>query len=201
MYWSYWWLYEPSESTGSKPIIYRTCSFSFFTVYHHVDILGLNELLFSFPPMLELQHEHLGEMKILRERIEGMGLKIEDNQYTSMIQKSLPPSYDYIRRTLSAASKFTGKALTSDILVAALHEEWDEEIALKPTAENVAMSAQWQIKGKGQSSGGKSKKRPDRSHLKCTNPVCGKNRSSHCRLLVRGWWKGGSRPGIEKEQG
>lgn len=84
--------------------------------------------------------KHLGEMKILRERIEGMGLKIEDNQYTSMIQKSLPPSYDHIRRTLSAASKFTGKSLTSDILVAALHEEWDEEVASKATAENVAMS-------------------------------------------------------------
>ncbi len=93
--------------------------------------------------------KHLGEMKILCEWIEGMGLKIEDNQYTSMIQKSLPPSYDHIHRTLSAASKFTGKALTSDILVAALHEEWDEEIASKATAENVAMSAQWQIKGKG----------------------------------------------------
>ncbi len=58
MYWSYWWLYEPSESTGSEPVIYRTRSFSFFTVYHHVVILGLNELLFSFPPVLELQqHE------------------------------------------------------------------------------------------------------------------------------------------------
>ncbi len=55
LYWSYWWLYEPSESTGSEPVIYRTRSFSFFTVYHHVDILGLNELLFSFPPVLELQ--------------------------------------------------------------------------------------------------------------------------------------------------
>ncbi len=55
-YWSYWWLYEPSESTGSEPVIYRTHSFPFFTVYHHVDILGLNELLFLFPPMLELQH-------------------------------------------------------------------------------------------------------------------------------------------------
>ncbi len=55
-YWSYWWLYEPSESTGSEPVIYRTRSFPFFTVYHHVDILGLNELLFSFPPVLELQH-------------------------------------------------------------------------------------------------------------------------------------------------
>ena len=57
LYWSYWWLYEPSESTGSEPVIYRTRSFSFFTVYHHVDILGLNELLFSFPPVLELQHK------------------------------------------------------------------------------------------------------------------------------------------------
>ncbi len=56
LYWSYWWLYKPSESTGSEPVIYRTCSFAFFTVYHHVDILGLNELLFSFPPVLELQH-------------------------------------------------------------------------------------------------------------------------------------------------
>ncbi len=28
-YWSYWWLYEPSESTGSEPIFYRTRSFPF----------------------------------------------------------------------------------------------------------------------------------------------------------------------------
>ncbi len=118
--------------------------------------------------------EHLGEMKILCERIEGMGLKIKDNQYMSMIQKSLPPSYNHICHTLSAASKFTGKPLTLEMLVAALHEEWDKEVASKATAENVAMSAQWQNKGKGQSSGGKSKKKPDRSHLKCTNLVCSK---------------------------
>ncbi|KAK0447955.1 hypothetical protein EV421DRAFT_1733128 [Armillaria borealis] len=86
---------------------------------------------------------------ILCECIEGMGLKIEDNQYTSMIQKLLPPSYDHIHHTLSAASKFTGKPLMSDILVAALHKEWDEEVASKATAENVAMSAQWQNRGKG----------------------------------------------------
>ncbi|KAK0187037.1 hypothetical protein F5146DRAFT_761862 [Armillaria mellea] len=55
-YWSYWWLYEPSESIGSEPVIYRTRNFPFFTVYHHVDILGLNELLFSFPPVLEIRH-------------------------------------------------------------------------------------------------------------------------------------------------
>ncbi len=28
-YWSCWWLYEPSESTGSEPVIYRTRSFPF----------------------------------------------------------------------------------------------------------------------------------------------------------------------------
>ncbi len=51
-YWSYWWLYEPSESTGSEPVTYRTRSFPFFTIYHymHVNIHRLNELLFRpFP--------------------------------------------------------------------------------------------------------------------------------------------------------
>ncbi len=52
-------MYESSESTGSEPVIYRTRSFPFFNVYHHVDILGLNELLFSFPPVLELQQFHV----------------------------------------------------------------------------------------------------------------------------------------------
>ncbi len=33
-------------------------AFLFFTVYHHVDILGLNKLLFSFLPMLKLQHQY-----------------------------------------------------------------------------------------------------------------------------------------------
>ncbi len=55
-YWSYWWLYQPSESTSSEPVTYCTVSFPFFTVYHHVNIHRLNKLLFSFSPMLELQH-------------------------------------------------------------------------------------------------------------------------------------------------
>ncbi len=106
-------------------------------------------------------------------------------------QKSLPPSYNHICCTLSAASKFTGKPLTSEILVAALHEKWDEEVASKATVENVVMSAQWQNKGKGQSSGGKSKKKPDRSHLKCMNLVCGK--TGH--LIADCWCKGGGKVG------
>ncbi len=39
-----------------NPLFTVPVAFLFFTVYHHVDILGLNELLFSFPPVLELQH-------------------------------------------------------------------------------------------------------------------------------------------------
>ncbi len=38
-----------------NPLFTVPVAFLFFTVYHHVDILGLNELLFSFPPVLELQ--------------------------------------------------------------------------------------------------------------------------------------------------
>ncbi|KAK0439689.1 uncharacterized protein EV420DRAFT_1169699 [Desarmillaria tabescens] len=44
------WLYEPSESTGSEPVTYRTRRFLFFTVYLHVDVHRLNELLLSSPP-------------------------------------------------------------------------------------------------------------------------------------------------------
>lgn len=49
-------LYEPSESTDSEPTTDRTRSFPFFTVSHHVGLLGINKLLFSFSTVLELQH-------------------------------------------------------------------------------------------------------------------------------------------------
>ncbi|KAK0229626.1 hypothetical protein EDD85DRAFT_794105 [Armillaria nabsnona] len=42
-----------------NPLFTVPVAFLFFTVYHYVDILGLNELLFSFSPVLELQHKKL----------------------------------------------------------------------------------------------------------------------------------------------
>ncbi len=94
-YWSYWWLYEPSESTGSEPVIYRTRSFSFFTVYHHVDILGLKELLFSFPPVLELQHTH-PIRKLPVEIIRNIFEYVSDPPSQASTMDSMPWNLSYV---------------------------------------------------------------------------------------------------------
>ena len=68
-----------------NPLFTVPVAFLFFTVYHHVDILGLNELLFSFPPMLELQQVNQVHLKVLWVKYQEMQSLREESLPTFLL--------------------------------------------------------------------------------------------------------------------
>ena len=103
---------------------------------------------------------HLANMSELKEQLEGMGAPISDPSFAAMIRKSLPASFRSLLQTLSATARVNKKILTSDEIIAAIHEEADEQKVHKEAdkaAENAAMIA------------AHSKKRDEKKKVKCAN--------------------------------
>ena len=87
---------------------------------------------------------HLATMSELKEQLEGMGAPMSDQSFAAIIRKSLPASYRSLLQTLSATARVNEKILTSDQIIAAVHEEADEQKVHKEAdkaAENAAMVA------------------------------------------------------------
>jgi hypothetical protein len=87
---------------------------------------------------------HLATMSELKEQLEGMGAPMSDQSFAAMIRKSLPASYRSLLQTLSATARVNQKILTSDQIIAAVHEEADEQKVHKEAdkaAENAVMVA------------------------------------------------------------
>ena len=103
---------------------------------------------------------HLANMSELKEQLEGMGAPISDPSFATMIRKSLPASFRSLLQTLSATAHVNKKTLTSDEIIAAIHEEADEQKVHKEAdkaAENAAMIA------------AQSKRQDDKKRVKCVN--------------------------------
>ena len=103
---------------------------------------------------------HLANMSELKEQLEGMGAPISDTSFAAMIRKSLPTSFRSLLQTLSTTARVNKKILTSDEIIAAIHEEADEQKVHKEAdkaAENAAMIA------------AQSKRRDDKKKVKCVN--------------------------------
>jgi NTP pyrophosphatase (non-canonical NTP hydrolase) len=87
---------------------------------------------------------HLASMTELKEQLDGMGAPVSDQSFAAMIRKLLPTSYRSLLQTLSATARVNNKILTSDQIIAAIHEEADELKVHKEAdkaAKNAAMVA------------------------------------------------------------
>ena len=131
---------------------------------------------------------HLATMSELKEQLEGMGAPMSDQSFAAMIRKSLPASYRSLLQTLSATARVNNKTLTSDQIIAAIHEEADEQKVHKEAdkaAENAAMVA------------AHTKKHAEKKKVKCTN--CKRNGHKREDCFMKGGGKEGQAPWVKKK--
>jgi hypothetical protein len=131
---------------------------------------------------------HLASMTELKEQLDGMGAPVSDQSFAAMIRKSLPTSYHSLLQTLSATACVNNKILTSDQIIAAIHEEADELKVHKEAdkaAENAAMVAV------------QAKRRSDKKNVKCSN--CKRNGHKMEDCFMKGGGKEGQAPWDKKK--
>jgi hypothetical protein len=112
---------------------------------------------------------HITDMTEIQEELAGMGAPVSNAAFTAMIQKSLPPSYRSLIRSISTAARVTGKTMTSSELIQCIQEEADSQAVEKhadKAAENAAMLA-----SKGGRGNPKGRRKPDETKT-CMNPNC-----------------------------
>jgi hypothetical protein len=127
-------------------------------------------------------------MSELKEKLEGMGAPMSDQSFAAMIRKFLPASYRSLLQTLSATARVNQKILTSDQIIAAIHEEADEQKVHKEAdkaAKNAAMVA------------AHTKKRAEKKKVKCTN--CKRDGHKREDCFLKGGGKEGQAPWDKKK--
>jgi hypothetical protein len=127
-------------------------------------------------------------MAELKEQLDGMGAPISDQSFAAMICKSLPTSYRSLLQMLSATAHVNNKILTSNQIIAAIHEEADELKVHKEAdkaAENAPMVAT------------QAKRRSEKKNVKCSN--CKRNGHKMEDCFMKGGGKEGQAPWDKKK--
>ena len=87
---------------------------------------------------------HFGELYRLRESLAGMGVSIDDKDFSAIIMGSLPETYRPLLSSVNAAARISQKPLTSYELVNVVTEEYEHRQLYRGTSKkggNSALSA------------------------------------------------------------
>src|SRR6202522_4312065 len=104
---------------------------------------------------------HLNRLQAMREDLASMGGSILDEDFTSIILGSIPPSYDTYIAAITATSALMDKTLSPTNLIDAIRDEADRRTIKNPKSkkdEHDAAFAANQSSDKGKKGGEKSKK-------------------------------------------
>ncbi|KAI0055581.1 hypothetical protein BV25DRAFT_1815346, partial [Artomyces pyxidatus] len=90
--------------------------------------------------------EHIDKLSVMQEKLAGMGDPISDNDFTSVLQASLPPSFDTFLEATNTTLSINGKTQTPAELVSAALGHWNflkikAMRASKTTSDETALSA------------------------------------------------------------
>ena len=105
-------------------------------------------------------HAHLNKLQVMHEDLASMGGSIPDEDFTSIVLKSIPLSYDTYIAAIMATSSLMDKTLSPTNLIDAIQNEADRHTIKNPKSkkeEDVAFSAS-QPTDKGKKGGEKLKK-------------------------------------------
>ncbi|KAL0952924.1 hypothetical protein HGRIS_014936 [Hohenbuehelia grisea] len=112
--------------------------------------------------------DHIAEMTRMQELLAGMGTKMEDDEFTTILIGSLPQSYRPVVSTILTASRIMRTTLDSATLIGQLYEEADHRKTQGQDDRSRETAALAGSGGKrGNARGGKPKS--DRAKLKCPN--------------------------------
>src|SRR5271168_820277 len=106
----------------------------------------------------------------MHEDLVSMGGSINDEDFTSIVLGSIPPSYDTYIAAITATLSLLDKTLSSTNLIDAIHDEADRRTIKNPKAKKDEQDTAFvagQSTGKGKK-GGKGSKN-SKKNLKCYN--------------------------------
>lgn len=139
-------------------------------------------------------HAHLSAMQKLRLELAGMKHPVNETDYMSMLQQSMPKSYHNFMSAILATSRVTKTKITPDELITHLTAEYDIREALKnkPNAMAKSGGSALVVTSEGQkrkSNKGSSQKKGDKARTVCENCNKPNHRREDC------WRKGGGKEG------
>jgi hypothetical protein len=121
---------------------------------------------------------HFTKLNDLREQLSTMGEDVDDDEYSSILLGSLPPSYEATTSTINTASDLSGTDITSDIVTRLVNDEYNRRVIKKTSGKN----------GPEEAFAADGRKR-NRSDAECYN--C--HRKGHYKSEC--WAKGGDKEG------
>src|ERR1700730_18037163 len=79
---------------------------------------------------------HFTKLNDLRDQLSAMGKYIGDDEYSSILLGSLPPSYEATTSTINAASDLSRTDITPDIVTRLVTDEYDRCVIKKTSGKN-----------------------------------------------------------------
>ena len=122
-------------------------------------------------------HAHFTWLVNMREQLTAMGKNLDDNEFTSIVLGSLPPSYVATVGGINAAADTTGNAITSNQVICLISDEYDSCMMKK--GKN----------GPDEAFAANSQKQCDKRNVECYNCHNFSHYKSDC------WAKGGGKEG------
>ena len=125
---------------------------------------------------------HFTKLNDLREQLSAMGKDVDDDEYSSILLGSLPPSFESTISAINAASDLSGTDITPDTVTRLASDEYDRRVIKKGTGKNGPEEAF--------SADGRKK---NQSNIKCYNCHHKGHYKSEC------WAKGRDKEGQHQE--
>src|SRR5882762_7911695 len=111
---------------------------------------------------------HLNKLQTMREDLASMGASIVDEDFTSIILGSIPPSYDTYIAAITATSTLLNQALTPTNLIDAICDKADRKAIKNPKPKREEHDAAF-VAGQPKRGGGNSGSKKSKKDVECFN--------------------------------
>src|SRR5882762_1953369 len=111
---------------------------------------------------------HLNKLQTMREDLASMGASIVDEDFTSIILGSIPPSYDTYIAAITATSTLLNQVLTPTNLIDAISDEADRRAIKNPKSKKDEHDAAF-VAGQPKRGGGNSGSKKSKKDVECFN--------------------------------
>ena len=111
---------------------------------------------------------HLNKLQMMREDLASMGASIADEDFTSIILGSIPPSYDTYIAAITATSTLLNQVLTPTNLIDTIIDEADRKAIKNPKSKKDDHDAAF-VAGQSKKGSGKNGSKKSKKNVECFN--------------------------------
>jgi len=136
---------------------------------------------------------HLNKLVHLRNELDGMGASIPDEDFTTILLGSFPPSYRTLLSTITISAQLAGNTIPSTDVIRIVTEEAAHRAIATRNDQAAGGAALMATAKKGKKGKGKPRK-PVNTNLKCSNPNCERIGHTTDQCYQKGGGKEGQGP-------